>query len=108
MHIDRRVHHQDDGYGGDRRDRRKIPDHVEGQIGIEGLVGDVGGRADEQGVAVIGRSGRIFRGDAGGRAWFVLDHELLAEDFAHAVAQHARGDVHRRARGKADDEMDRP
>jgi len=45
-----------------------------------------------------------FAGDIAAAAGPGLDHELLAENLAHALPQHARGNVGRRARDEADDQ----
>ena len=45
--------------------------------------------------------------DARSGSRLVLHHELLADDLAHAVGEHARGDVGRGARPESDDDAHR-
>ena len=106
VHVRCRIDDQHDGGGRDEADRRKILRHVEREIGIDRLIGDVGGRPEKQCVAVIGRVGRIVGRNARTGARLVFDHELLAEELPHAIAEDARRDVGSRARREADNEMD--
>src|SRR4029079_18467437 len=81
---------------------------VEGKIGIDGRIGDVGGGSKEERVAVLRRTRDKFGRQARSRSRLVLDHELLAKNLAHALPEHARGNVGRRPRDEADDDADRP
>src|SRR6185295_10822653 len=78
------------------------------QLLVDVLVGgDHRTRGKEQRVAV-GRGARRLRGaDAAARAAAVLDDYLLAPDLAQLLAEEARRDVGRTARGKGNDETHR-
>src|SRR5262245_57769535 len=56
----RRRHHQDHGCGVDQRDRGKVLGHIEREFGIDRRVGDIGGRRDEERVAVVRGAGDKF------------------------------------------------
>jgi hypothetical protein len=78
-HRHRRVHHHDQGFSGDARDRRDVAQEVEAEIGIERGADRVG-RTDEQKRVTVGRRPHDrFGGDIAGAARPVLDHERLAE-----------------------------
>ena len=64
-----------------------------GRLGLIAALVMLADDAEEQRVAVLGRAGDEFGGQARAGARLALDHELLAEDLAQAAAEHARGDV---------------
>ena len=77
---------------GERRDR-----------GVDGI----GDGRHQQRVAVLRRARDVFGGDAGAGARPVLDHDLLAEEPAHAGAHGARREVGDGAGPEADDDAHR-
>jgi hypothetical protein len=90
------------------RDGREIPHPLVGQLLGDRGMHDAGGRMIEQRVSVrlcfhhgVGRDG------AAGAA-LVLHEDLLAEHAAERLRYHARGRVDPAARGKRNDELDRP
>src|SRR5204862_8081389 len=75
------------------------------ELGVKALVGRENAVVAEQpGVAVRCAPGHELRGDIAARARPVLDHDLLAPGFGELLAEGAREDIARPARGEADDE----
>ena len=103
-----RIDDQNDRRVLDERNGLKIAGQIQRLVRIDDLIGDDGERRQEHRVAVLRRMGDIFGGDAGACAGLVVDDDLLAEDRPRGLAVHAGDDVGGRARGEADDEMDRP
>jgi hypothetical protein len=103
----RGMHDQDHRRECRERDRREILRHVEAGSRADGLVGDVGGRAEEQRVAIFGGACGKFRRKARAGARLVLDHELLAKQLAEPIAERSRRDVGRRAGNEADHDTHR-
>src|SRR5262249_30321852 len=86
----------------------EVLDEVESEIGRDDRVDGVGDGALQQGVAVVRRVRHEIGGDVAASAAAVLDDELLPEALAERLREHARGDIARRAGGKADDDAHRP
>src|SRR5262249_17704432 len=86
----------------------EVLDEVESEIGRDDRVDGVGDGALQQGVAVVRRVRHEIGGDVAASAAAVLDDELLPEPLAERLCEHARGDIARRAGGKADDDAHRP
>src|SRR6516162_6497449 len=97
---------QDYGDRGKQCDWRKIPNQIERRIGIDDLVDDDGQRCKEQCVAVLGLVADISSGNAGARTRLVFDYDLPAENWSHALSEHASSDVRSRPWGKTDDHVD--
>src|SRR4029077_11345790 len=63
---------------------------------------------DQQGVAVGVGAHHAAGADGAARAAGVLDRDLLAENFRHGLRGDARDRIGRPARGRGDDDVDRP
>ena len=63
---------------------------------------------DQQGVAVRVGAHRAAGADSAASAAGVLDRDLLAENFRHGLRGDARDRIGRPARGRGDDDVDRP
>ncbi|MNC84847.1 hypothetical protein D3C83_04150 [compost metagenome] len=109
IHRQRRVHQQDMGRHDGRRDRREIAQRVVRDPGKQRRIDGEGGvGAGEQRVAVGRRFRHDLRGDHAGTAAAVVDHHGLAELLGELRAEHARLRVVGAARGRRDQETDRP
>ena len=85
---------------GEQRDVLEIGDCVVERLLVERLVdGENGAAGEEHGVAVGRRLGDAARAGHAAGAGDVLDHHLLAEDFAQARRENAPQRIDRAARG---------
>ena len=82
----RGVHDQNIRQRGEQRDRRKILDEVETEIGRDHAVDGVGDGALQQRVAVLRCMRDEIAGDVAAGPAAVLHHELLAEDSSTRAA----------------------
>ena len=103
------AHGQHDRHLGEQRDRREIGLRIVERLLVERLALGMGADgAEHEGVAVgLGIGDALGAGHAAGAA-DVLDHDLLAENFAHARADHAAEHVGRAAGGERNDHGHRP
>src|SRR5258706_4826559 len=102
-----RIHDQDVGLDRDQRDRREILYRVVAEFAVETLVGRENAVVAEEPGSAVGRALRDdLRGDIAAGPGAVLDHDLLRPELGELLAEGAREDIARAARGEADDEPD--
>ena len=108
--VDRQVlaHRQDDRHLGEQRHRRELLDRIVERLLVERLA--LGMRADraEHDLVAVGRRGRdALRAGHAACAADVLDHDLLAQDLAHARRHDTAEHVGRAAGRERNDHRDR-
>jgi hypothetical protein len=107
LHADRGMHDQNVGRRGETNNRDEVLGEIEREIGAHRGVDRIGDRPHQQRVAVLGSACDELGGERRSRSGLVLDHDLLAEELAHALPDDARGDVGARSRGETDHDPNR-
>ena len=92
----------------DEADRCECRLRIVGKLAIESGRGRESHVIDQQGVAVRVGAHRAAGADSAASAAGVLDRDLLAENFRHGLRGDARDRIGRPARGRGDDDVDRP
>ena len=102
------IHHQDLRIDADHADRLEVLDRVVGRLGDRRKDRHHRRPAPEQRVAIGRRTGHGLSRNGAVAADPILDHELLPERLAQALAGQARNDVDVAAGRERDDDPDRP
>src|SRR5262245_31296112 len=102
------MHDYDEGVADDARDRRDIADEIEVELLIKRRIDGVVRCGKEEGIAIWGSADDRLGAEIGASAGPVFDDERLAEPLRQPLADHARDDVSRAARGKWHDQTHRP
>src|SRR5262245_27546636 len=102
------MHDYDEGVADDARDRRDIADEIEVELLIKRRIDGVVRCGKEEGIAIWGSADDRLGAEIGASAGPVFDDEWLAEPLRQPLADHARNDVSRAARGKWHDQTHRP
>src|SRR5215831_11363321 len=102
------MHDYDEGVADDARDRRDIADEIEVELLIKRRIDGVVRCGKEKGIAIWGSADDRLGAEIGASAGPVFDDERLAEPLRQPLADHARNDVSRAARGKWHDQTHRP
>ena len=102
------MHHDDVGQPRGANNRHDVSHEVEIQIAVERGIDRVRRHDLQQCVTIRGRLGDRLGSDVAAGAGAVLNDELLAEAIRQPLPHQARLDVGCPARGKADDDADRP
>ena len=96
------------GRGRGERDRREVPNRIEGHFGEEARVDRERPRRTHQDRVAVGRGlGDEVGADVAARARPVVDHDLLREALGELLRDDASDDVGAAARREGDDEADR-
>jgi hypothetical protein len=90
--------------GAEESDRLEIPEHVEGEIGVEAGVDQERGARDEQRVPVRRLFRDMRRGEVAVRAGPVLDDKAIRKRPAQAIRDQPRQNVGLAAGGSRDDD----
>src|SRR5262245_6646620 len=102
------MHDYDEGVADDARDRRDIADEIEVELLIKRRIDGVVRCGKEEGIAIWGSADDRLGAEIGASAGPVFDDERLAEPLRQPLADHARNNVSRAARGKWHDQTHRP
>src|SRR5215831_14677657 len=94
------MHDYDEGVADDARDRRDIADEIEIELLIKRRIDGVVRCGNEEGIAIWGSADDRLGAEIGASAGPVFDDERLAEPLRQPLADHARNDVSRAARGR--------
>ena len=90
------------GHGGN------LPNEIKLEVLVKRHIPCVGGRGEEQRIAVRRCSHDRLRGNGAARAWSILDNELLAKTLRQPLSDEARVRVIDAARRKAGNDAHRP
>jgi hypothetical protein len=108
VHRDRRIDLEHVGHAEDAGNGSEVMQEIEFQIPVKRGIGRIGGRREQERVAVGRRFRDEFGADVAAGARFIVEHERLAEFFRKPLRKHASDHVGRAARRKSKHDVDGP